>query len=498
MTAQAIGFGARLRHHARTRPDAVAVTVLAADGGAEDTTWAALDRMVDRVAHVLRARGAGEGAAAGIGLANGLLHIATVLACWRLGCTVMAFDPALPPAERRALLDKAGAALAVVEDEADAPFLGRAALAALEREAPQEEIAERIPRPGRIVLSGGSTGLPKLMADDQPWVSVPGRPWGNVARTLGLRPDQRQLVSAAMSHSAPLTWAQLGLFEGHHLFVLERFDAARALDAIDAYAIQFAMVVPTMMVRMLDALPETKTTFATLEALYHTAAVCPVWLKRAWIDVLGPERVFEMYGSGENVGQTIITGTEWLAHPGSVGKPFESEARVRGPDGTALPPGAVGELFLRRTGGGGRSRYLDPALSFRTDAEGFTSIGDMAFLDAEGYVHLAGRRDDVINSGAVKVHPEKVEAALLHHPDIRDAVVVGLPDREWGERVHAVVELRAGTPGVDLAALKAHCASRLSPAETPKGLTVVERLPRDGFGKVKRRAVREIALAQEG
>lgn len=299
-----------------------------------------------------------------------------------------------------------------------------------------------------------------------------------------------------MSHNAPLTWAQLGLFEGHHLVVMERFDAARALQAIDDYGIQFVMVVPTMMVRMLDALAETAVTFASLEAFYHTAAVCPVWLKRAWIDVLGPSRVFEMYGSGENVGQTIITGEEWLAHPGSVGRPFESEARVRGPDGAALPPGEVGELFLRRHAGIGQSRYLGSDVTLRTDAEGFTSIGDMAFLDAAGYVHLAGRRDDVINTGAIKVHPEKVEAALLNHPYIRDAVVIGLPDREWGERIHAVVELSVGSPGLDLEMLKAHCGTCLAPAEMPKSLTIVERLPRDGFGKIKRRLVREIALVR--
>jgi bile acid-coenzyme A ligase len=488
-------FGVRLRQHAAERPDRTAVTVLKANGTVEDTTWAELDAMVDRVAHVLRHRLVGEGAVVGIGLANGLLHIATVLACWRLGSTILGFDPALPLSQIEALLEKAAVTCAVVEDGiggTDGLFLSRTALASLEHLSPEEKIADRIPRPGRIVLSGGSTGLPKLMADNEPWTSIPGRPWGNVARALGFRPDQRQLVCGVMSHNAPLTWAHLGLFEGHHLVVMERFDASRALKALDDYHIQFVMVVPTMMVRMLDALDQAAPPFPSLEAFYHTAAFCPVWLKKAWIGLLGAERVFEMYGSGENVGQTVITGPEWLAHPGSVGRPFETEARVRGPDGAALPPGEIGELFLRRSDGADRVRYLDAAVTFRVDVESFASIGDMAFLDAEGYVYLTGRRDDVINTGGVKVHPERVEAALLSHPHVRDAVVVGIADREWGERVHAVIELHQDGSEVDIAALKAHCSTRLASAEVPKSIAFVEKLPRDGFGKIKRRLAREM------
>ena len=162
-------------------------------------------------------------------------------------------------------------------------FLLGGELTALQRQAQDARSADCISRPGKIVLSGGSTGIPKLMTDDRPWVSVPGRPWGQVAGRLGFRSGQKQLVCGAMSHNAPLTWAQLGLLEGQHLVVMERFDAASALRAIDAYGIQFVMTVPTMMVRMLDALDAAGTTFASLEAFYHTAAVCPSWLKKAWI-----------------------------------------------------------------------------------------------------------------------------------------------------------------------------------------------------------------------
>ena len=493
-SAAPISFGARLRQHAEQRPDEIAVTILGAGETVEHVRWAELDAMVDRIANVLASHPVGQGDVVGIGLGNGLLHLASVLACWRLGATIMSLDAGSPVGQVLELLERADAVCGLVEDEAStghARFLGRTELLSALLLASGKPVTDRIPKPGKIVLSGGSTGIPKLMADDQPWVSIPGQPWGNVARTLGFRPNQRQLVCGAMSHNAPLTWAQFGLFEGHQLVVMERFDALRALRAIDEYEIQFVMVVPTMMVRMLDMLPMAGVSFRSLEAFYHTAAVCPQWLKKAWIDVLGPERIFEMYGSGENVGQTIIAGLEWLAHPGSVGRPFETDARVRGPNGELLPPGEVGELFMRRWSGEGRTRYLDPVVTMRVDEDGFASIGDMARIDEEGYVYLAGRRDEVINTGGVKVHPEKVESVVLSHPFVQDAVVVGMDDREGGERVHAVIELSEGSKQLELGELKAYCGAHLASAEIPKSMSVVDQLPRDGFGKVKRRAVRD-------
>lgn len=499
MVPPAVGFGQRLRENAMSMPDRTAVTVLCADGSVNTVNWDGLNALVDRLAHVLAGQEIGEGDVVGIGLTNGLPHLAVTLACWRLGATIMTFDPGSPTPQVLSLMERAQAARAIVEDGREPHPSLLAIGVVMKAQALAENTAwpDRIPQPGKIVLSGGSTGLPKLMVSDEPWVSVPGHPWGTVAHALGFRSGQRQLVCGAMSHNAPLTWAQLGLFEGQHLVVMERFDAVRALEALDDHAIQFIMVVPTMMVRMLDAIDRVRPRFAALEAFYHTAAVCPVWLKRAWIDILGPGRVFEMYGSGENVGQTIITGAEWLAHPGSVGRPYETEARVYGADDTLLPVGEAGELFMRRRSGEGGTRYLDPSVTTRRDADGFASIGDMAWMDAEGYVYLAGRRDDVINTGGIKVHPERVESALLAHPDIRDAVVVGVSDREWGERVHAAIEIREDAPAIELGALKAHCATLLEPAEIPKSVSIVTQLPRDGFGKIKRRQVRELINAAQ-
>ena len=491
-----VTFGTRLRGHARARGDATAITVLSPDGTAQPIGWDALDRLVDRISGALMARGLGQGSVVGIGLPNGLPHIALVLGVWRMGGTVVSFDHRQPAAILSGMWDRAKAALVVVPADV-APGDARAVLLpgfwAEIAARPDAEVPDAVSQPGKILLSGGSTGVSKLMADDLPWRFAPGRPWGDVAPALGFRANQVQLVAGAMSHNAPLTWAHIGLFEGHHLVVLEAFSADLALDAIDRFGVQFAMVVPTMMVRMLDADARRPRSFASLEALYHTGAPCADWLKAAWIERLGPARVTEMYGSGENVGQTLITGTDWLAHRGSVGRPFQSAARIYDAEWRLLPTGEVGELFMRRDGAPdphARVRYLDPGVTSREDADGFVSVGDMAFLDAEGYVHLAGRRDDVINSGGVKVHPEKVEAAVLSCPGVRDVVAVGLQDRDWGERVHVVIEPEDRAVSVTLADVRRHCAALLAADELPKSLSVRPSLPRDGFGKVKRRMVR--------
>lgn len=490
-----VTFGARLRGHARARGDATAITVVAPDGTARPISWAALDRLVDQVAGSLTERGLAQGSVVGIGLPNGLAHIALVLGIWRMGGTALSFDHRQPATVLSGLWDRAKAALVVVPDgTSEDPRTVPLETFWTEISArPAVEVPDRVSRPGKILLSGGSTGISKLMADDLPWRFLPGRPWGDVAPALGFRADQVQLVAGAMSHNAPLTWAHIGLFEGHHLVVLEAFGADLALDAIDRFGVQFAMLVPTMMVRMLDADARRPRSLASLEALYHTGAPCADWLKAAWIERLGPARVTEMYGSGENVGQTLITGTEWLAHRGSVGRPFQSAARIYDADGRLLPAGEVGELFMRRDGEPepqARVRYLDPGVTSREDADGFVSVGDMALLDAEGYVHLAGRRDDVINSGGVKVHPEKVEAAVLSCPGVRDVVAVGLQDRDWGQRVHVVIEPVDGAAPLTLADVRHHCAALLAADELPKSLSLRPSLPRDGFGKVKRRMVR--------
>ncbi len=489
MTTTPISFGARLRQLAAERGDAEAVRFLPAQGEAQSLSWAGLNLMADRYARALMARGVGQGDVVAFALGNIPAHLALALAIWRVGATTMVLDPGIKPETAAAMKARSGAALVVAQGDG----LGDVSLAefqALANGLPETPVEDRVSTPGKIVLSGGSTGLPKMMCDDRPFTRVPGASWGRVAPRLGFRCDQVQLVCGAMSHNAPFTWAQNGLFEGNRLVLMERFDAVRTLQVIDQYQVGFAMLVPTMMVRMIDRLEQSGATLDSLHALYHTGAPCAPWLKQAWIDALGPERVTEMYGSGENTGQTTITGSEWLAHQGSVGRGFETEIRIYGPDGTLQPAGAPGEIFMRPGDLSGRSHYTGPdAPAPERDADGFQSIGDVGWLDAEGYLYLGGRRDDVINTGGVKVHPETVEAVLLRAPGVSDAVVFGVDDREWGQRVIACVVPKDGC-GLDEAALREFCHAQLGPQEVPKVFRICDTLPRDGFGKIRRKALR--------
>lgn len=495
MTAAPLSYSARLRRLAAERLDAEAVRFIARDGSERSISWAELDALADRLAQGLAANGAGQGSVIGFALGNGVEHLALALAVWRLGATTLVMDPAITAQAAASLKSRSDARLIVGQGGA----VGDLALDDLLRagEGRSAPLPDLVSCPGKIVMSGGSTGLPKLMCDRRPHARQPGASWGRVAPALGFRTDQVQLVCAAMSHNAPFTWAQNGLFEGNRLVLMEKFDAAQALRAIDRLSIGFVMLVPTMMVRMLDADRRRPARFDSLHTLYHTGGPCPAWLKQAWIDRLGPDRVTEMYGSGENTGQTVVTGAEWLARPGTVGRGFETDIRICDPDGQTLPPGTTGEIFMRPHDLSGRSEYIGPDTPKpRRDVEGYQSIGDSGWLDGGGYLYLAGRCDDVINSGGVKLHPEAIEAALLRHPAVADVAVFGVEDREWGQRVVAALVARPGAALCETG-LAGFARQHLTPEELPKEWHLLPALPRDGFGKLRRQTLaRQMAEQQ--
>lgn len=484
-----ISYPARLRELALQRGDAEAVRFLPREGAERSVSWAELDALAEALAQGLAAKGARQGDVVGIALGNVVEHLALAIAVWRLGGTTLVMDPAITAAAAASLAQRSGARLMVgLGDLSPEALLGQGA-----------PLPDLVSCPAKIVMSGGSTGLPKLMCDSRPHTRVPGASWGRIAPALGFRADQVQLVCGAMSHNAPFTWAQNGLFEGNRLVLMEKFDAPRVLEAIDRLSVGFAMLVPTMMVRMLDADSRAPAAFDSLHTLYHTGAPCPRWLKQAWIDRLGAGRVSEMYGSGENTGQTVVSGPEWLARPGTVGQGFETDIRIYAPCGGLQPVGAPGEIFMRSHDPSGRSEYIGPDAPIpRRDADGYQSIGDSGWLDSDGYLYLAGRCDDVINSGGVKLHPEGIEAALMRHPALSDVAICGVEDRDWGQRVAAVAVIRDGTTlGSD--ELSEFARRHLSPEELPKEWHIVAALPRDGFGKLRRKSLAAlVAVSKEG
>jgi bile acid-coenzyme A ligase len=254
------------------------------------------------------------------------------------------------------------------------------------------------------------------------------------------------------------------------------------------------LLVPTMMQRIWRLPDAVRTSYdvSSLEMVLHLGAPCSEWLKREWIEWLGPDRVVEVYAGTESQGVTVIGGREWLERPGSVGRPvLGSRFRVLDEHGRDVPVGQVGEVFMMPAGGPGstyRYRGAEPR-----SIEGWESLGDLGRLDADGFLYLADRSADLILSGGANIYPAEVEAVLDAHPAVRSSAVLGLPDDDLGERVHAVVDVAEAA--IDEAELLAWVGQRLVRYKVPRSLELVREPLRDDAGKVRRSALRAARLS---
>jgi bile acid-coenzyme A ligase len=230
----------------------------------------------------------------------------------------------------------------------------------------------------------------------------------------------------------------------------------------------------------------------SLETVMCSGAPSPAWLKRAWIDWLGAEKIHEAYGGSERIGGTAISGSEWLAHPGSVGRPTGGrKLRVIDADGRECRPGEIGEVFMMPPGGQG-STYRYIGAQARATGDGWETLGDLGYLDADGYLYLVDRKTDMIVTGGANVYPAEVEAAIDAHPSVRSSAVIGLPDDDLGQRVHAIVD---APDGLSEAALRAHLGEHLARTKIPRSFELVAEPLRDDAGKVRRSALREARLS---
>ena len=487
-----VSFGRRVSDIAEARPDQVAVVTVGTDGAESTYTWRQLDEHSNAVARLLRANGADAATMVTVCLGNGFEHLLVALGAWKLGACVLPLSPRLPAPERDQLLELLGDKRLVVSRDLVAPvqegldLSGAPPLTALDG-YPRGPLRVPTPQPGKAMGSGGSTGRPKIIVDPRPWAAAPSSPWPRAARGGPIGPVQH--VAGPMYHNSPFSAAHYGLFYEHTVVVMEKFDAARALRLIQRHGVNFAFLTPTMMLRMSRSEAMAECDLTSLEAVYHTAMSCPDWLKRAWIDRIGPTRVYEAYGSTENIGFTTIRGDEWLHHPGSVGRPRHCEARILDDSGAELPTGEVGEVFLRHTGHPASTyRYVGSKPLGHT-SDGFSSVGDLGWLDQDGYLYIADRRVDLVVTGGVNVYPAEVEAVLTRHPAVHDAVVVGVPDPDWGRRVHAIVQCVDPDHPASPEELAECARAHLHPAKAPKSIELVAELPRDESGKVRRSAL---------
>jgi long-chain acyl-CoA synthetase len=338
-----------------------------------------------------------------------------------------------------------------------------------------------------LQYSSGTTGRPKGIKRDLPHVAPAEAP-GMMSALVGfwMTPDSVYLSPAPLYHTAPSVWSMTVQAGGITTVIMEKFDAEGALDAIQRHRVTHGQFVPAMFVRMLKLPEAVRNSYdlSSLRRVMHAAAPCPVEIKMAMMDWWGPI-VDEYYASSEAIGSTLITAQDWLAHPGSVGKPMLGGLHIVGEDGTELPPGQAGEIYFE---GGHSFEYLnDPTKTAAAhDKHGWVTVGDVGYLDDDGYLFLTDRRHHMIISGGVNIYPQETENLLVTHPKVLDAAVFGVPDDEMGQRVMAAVQTVDPADATDefTGELQAWLRERLAHFKCPRSIEFEEKLPRTDTGKL--------------
>ncbi|MCB2077397.1 MAG: AMP-binding protein [Novosphingobium sp.] len=454
---------------AATRADDPALTI-------EDETWSyrRLAEASRRAASRLHALGVQQDDIVVLPMANSHEQASFFLGAWRLGATPLPLSHTVPEIELAHIMAAAGARIVLREgqDLSGEPLW----------EAPSIP-ASRC----RAQASGGSTGLPKVIIDTEPCTVDPGEDhWGWTS-------GPAMFVPGPTYHAEPMNHLIGGLTRGVHVVMMRKFDAARAISLIDRHKAHWALYVPTMMNRILKAADAAgeRHRLASLKRVWHSAAACPAWLKMAWIELVGPDAVWEIFGGSEGVSTTIISGREFHEHPGSVGRAAgNGEIAIFGADGQPVPPGTVGEIFMRNKVDTRRFVVISEHKQ-RLNGE-WESFGDLGHLDEDGFLYLADRRIDMISTGGNNVYPAEVEAALQSHPAVGDAVVFGQADDDLGEIVCARVYVETGAIGSD--ELLAHLTDRLSRYKLPRRIEFSPEPIRNDAGKVRRSS---LALASK-
>jgi bile acid-coenzyme A ligase len=453
--------------------------------GDEALSWPEISNNVLRRAHAISAHGVRQGDFVALALPNSNAFYEFTFALWKLGATPMPVSARLPQAELLPILEAAGVRAVIAEDPAALSATG-ALPSAFGRDHPDTSPLPSLTAPHwKAVTSGGSTGRPKVIVDHHPSRFPAGDP------TQFLPRDGVMLNPAPLYHNFPFAMTHVAMVHGCSVVGMPRFDAETALGLIERHRVQWVSMVPTMMNRI-ARLPEAIRDgydLSSLQTLWHTAAPMPPWLKQMWIDWIGPEKIWEMYGGSEGFCTTQLSGVEWLAHRGSVGRPSYGEVTVRGEDGGILPLGEIGEIYMRGPSGNLPTYHYVDANSRRLE-DGFESFGDFGWMDADGYLYISDRRTDLILSGGNNVYPAEVEAALMEHPSVDTAVVIGLPDEDLGATVHAIIQPEQGR---DLPAeedLRAFVETRLLSYKRPRSYEFTDQPLRDEAGKVRRSRLR--------
>jgi bile acid-coenzyme A ligase len=480
-----VSFSRRLTDLAAADPSRAAVTC-----GERSMTRAELETAATALARQLLEDGVQHGDMVTVALTNSVDWFVAVVATWKIGAIPQPVSPRLPTRELAAIVDLADPPVILgCDPDAFVDRICRPVGYVAPAVAPDAEpLPDAISPAWKAPTSGGSTGRPKLIVTTQP-ASIDDK----APPDLLIQPEGCMMMPGPLYHNGPIVWACDALLAGNHVVILPRFDAKSTLAGIEEHRADIAYLVPTMMKRIWRLPLDVRQGYdlSSLRLIWHLAEPCPPWLKEAWIEWLGPERIFELYGGTEGQTATVITGTQWLEHRGSVGRPLNGWVSVTDEEGNEVPAGVEGEVWLKSVLESPTYHYI--GAEARTRDGGWESLGDNGWLDADGYLYLGDRTTDMILTGGSNVYPAEVEWAIAEHPAVESCAVIGLPDDDLGNIVHAIVEANPGELQVD--ELLAFVSERLVRYKVPRSVEIVNQPLRDDAGKVRRGALRAERLA---
>lgn len=491
--------------HARSRPDAVALII-----DDETTTYGEFDDRTRRVGHALLRLGVQAGQRVAILLPNSREWFEAVHGAGRIGAIAVPVNVHFKADEAGHVVRDSGAtaivahvdlldALATVTDvprlvvDGTEPDNYENALAA----APDEPL---VPLgdgwPTTMLYTSGTTGKPKGVAIGRDDFRRTASGFAMMGSRWNIGPDDAYLLVGPSYHAGPAVWAQVALAVGGKVVIMRRWDSEESLRLIERHRVSITHMVPANFIRILDLPDDVRARYdmSSLRVVLHAAAPCPVPVKHRIMGFFPTGSVWEYYGASEG-GGTSISPEEWLRRPGSVGRPYPgNEFRVLDDDGNELPAGEPGVIWVR-TSTTSFEYHNDPEKTARTYRdEGWFSVGDMGYMDDEGYLFITDRKSDMVISGGVNIYPREIENCLYESPEVVDCAVFGVPDPQWGESLIAVVQPKVGSP-LDASGVIAWVQQHLADYKKPRFVELVAELPRNPNGKVVKRKLRDDYIA---
>jgi long-chain acyl-CoA synthetase len=499
--------------YAQAEPDVVAVVD---PDGTEHTAGALLAR-ANRLVHALRAVGLGNGDAVASILPNGAKPIELYLAALQAGWYYVPINYRLSPPEIAYILRDSGAK-AIVSDER---FAASVIAAADEAGLPADARLAHGTVPGFRDIEAALAEQPDTLPDDRAAGAAMHYTSGTTGKPKGVRrklsefsPDDMaelatgffalfgiphrdrnvHLSTSPNYHTAVTTFAGNSLNSGHTVVFMDKWDPEETLAKIERYKVTHTHMVPTQFHRMLQLPEDVKARYdvSSMKWAIHAAAPCPIDVKQKMLDWWGPV-IWEYYGATEG-GGTTATPEDWLKYPGTVGAPWPiSELKITDDDRAPVGPGVPGTVWMKMGGQDFEYKGDKAKTDDNHDADGFFTVGDVGYLNEDGFLFLCDRKSDMIIAGGVNIYPAEIEGEILAHPRVGDVAVFGIPDNDMGEQIKAVVEPVAGDPAGDelAASIMEHLAGRLAKFKWPKSIDFVAELPREPTGKLLKRQLRD-------